>query len=337
MIKTPREKTSFDHIRSSNMLPTVPGIEEEDLSEPESLKMSNRKRSVPKTKKESSDSTVKSTDVQEGDTANPFDELTGDEELERLVVLQMAMQRHQVGGSPGLEDDTGFGRDSDEEESPKRPVSNVISEGFFWRDYPSCEQVLYKHMERYYEVSAIQRNYKFQQSFNNLLVQEVRSSAESAGFSFEESFDDKKLRDRIRCFYKTHLQNAKKRLATLQKHPESLENRCLVAVFIRCVRDRSLTFQDSLAMAPEFPKKRRRMDKVEKLKFDLASSDATFAAKYKIKKERTTATPTTFQQQRFQRAALDAELRAKEASDRAATFKQQEEEERKQSQQELNE
>jgi hypothetical protein len=224
--------------------------------------------------------------------ANPFDELSSDDELERLVVLQMAMQRHQIFGLGGLDDDGT--REDSEETTPSRPVSNTISEGFFWREYQACEQVLYKHMERYYEVSAIQRNYKVQQSFNNVLVKEVRAAAEISGFTFEESFDDKKLRDRIRCFYKTHLQNAKKRLATLQKHPESMENRCLVAVYIRCVRDRTLTFQESLAMAPEFPKKRRRMDKVEKLKYDLAASDANFVSRYnKNKRDRLSSTSST--------------------------------------------
>jgi hypothetical protein len=223
---------------------------------------------------------------------NPFDELAADDELERLVVLQMAMQRHQIFGLTGFDDDVA--KDELDEASPSRPVSNIISEGFFWREYQACEQVLYKHMERYYEVSAIQRNYKVQQTFNNVLVKEVRAAAENSGFSFEESFDDKKLRDRIRCFYKTHLQNAKKRLATLQKHTESMENRCLVAVYIRCVRDRTLSFQESLAMAPEFPKKRRRMDKVEKLKYDLAASDANLASRYsRTKRERLSSTSTS--------------------------------------------
>lgn len=293
MIKTPADQRVLDKFHSK--LDLKPSIM---LPEASNVGISKKgKRSVGK-------STILDYDGENEDSpedelfreSNPFYELANDEELERLVVLQMAMQRHQSGGGLGHEDDgDNSPKDGSQDDSPRRSVSPIISEGFFWRDYPACEQVLYKHMERYYEVSAIERNYKVQQSFNNILVHEVRSAAESSGFSFEETFDDKKLRDRIRCFYKTHLQNAKKRLATLQKHPESLENRSLVAVYIRCVKDRNLSFQDSLAMAPQFPKKRRRMDKVEKLKLDLATSDSNLSSKLKGKKPSSATTAATIQ------------------------------------------
>jgi hypothetical protein len=222
-----------------------------------------------------------------GDPRNVFDELAEDPDLERLVILQMAMQRnhcpqmgtaignsmaamgmHPVGvpssssGAPSLPNSAMLSIDPYNSDLmhqqyqqnqipplPKRDVSRVITEGFFWREYPACEQVLYNHMHRYYEISAIQKNYKVQQFFNNVLVEEVRKAAYDSGFTVDPDFCDKKLRDRIRCFYKTHLQNAKKRLATLQKHADSIENQTLVAVFIRCVRTPGLTFEESLAMA----------------------------------------------------------------------------------------
>lgn len=221
---------------------------------------------------------------------NPFEELADDPDLERLVILQMAMQRnqhgnqfHPLGTTMAAENKLDVGINLLQ---PKREVSHIITEGFFWREYPTCEQVLYNHMNKYYEISAIQKNYKVQQIFNNVLVEEVRKAAVDSGFVVDPDFCDKKLRDRIRCFYKTHLQNAKKRLATLQKHADSLENQCLVAVFIRCVRNPDLTFEDSLAMATPATTsgdeensttttKKRRLDKVEKLKLSVVKHDHT--------------------------------------------------------------
>jgi hypothetical protein len=225
---------------------------------------------------------------------NPFDELADDLDLERLVILQMAMQRNQHGNQFHPLGTTSITESKFDIESnqlqPKREVSRIITEGFFWREYPGCEQVLYNHMHKYYEISAIQKNYKVQQFFNNVLVEEVRKAALDGGFAIDPDFCDKKLRDRIRCFYKTHLQNAKKRLATLQKHSDSIENQCLVAVFIRCVRQPDLTFEDSLAMATTATtasdqensatvatSKKRRLDKVEKLKRSVVQHELTTA------------------------------------------------------------
>ena len=108
--------------------------------------------------------------------------------------------------------------------------------GFFWRDYPPMEQVLYENMADYYDVSAGQRQSKLQQSFTRRLLDKVRQVAETNGWTFSGALGDKVLRDRIRCFYKTHLQNAKKRLVTLQKHPDSSDHRSALRVYVRSVR-----------------------------------------------------------------------------------------------------
>jgi hypothetical protein len=112
----------------------------------------------------------------------------------------------------------------------------LLGPGFFWRDYPPLEEVLHRNMADYFDVSAGQRQSKLQQSFTRHLLNKVREVADVNGWTFSGALGEKVLRDRIRCFYKTHLQNAKKRLVTLQKHPDSPEHRGALRVYVRSVR-----------------------------------------------------------------------------------------------------
>lgn len=52
-------------------------------------------------------------------------------------------------------------------------------------------------------------------------------------------FNSKKLRDRVRCYYKTHVQNSKKRLITLLKNPTRPRNREVLIRVVDEVRDRA--------------------------------------------------------------------------------------------------
>ena len=151
---------------------------------------------------------------------NPFVQLLNDENLYHQVILLMTLEAETR--------DVKKPADSDEP-----AVSLAIGEGFKWRDYPQLEQILYDKMGSYYSISVTSRQSKLQQQFNNQMVASIREAGAASGWSFVPEFTDKKLRDRIRCFYKTHLQNAKKRLATMQKHPTSAINQSQLRVWIR--------------------------------------------------------------------------------------------------------
>lgn len=124
------------------------------------------------------------------DAGDPFDRILEDEELYKKLVLNMALQRQPKDNPP---------------KENTEPPPRVIQEGFYWKEYPECEQVLYDSMPEYYELSTQQRQSKYQQAFNNTLVKNVRRVAEDSGYEFGPFFTDKKLRDRIRCFFKVRL------------------------------------------------------------------------------------------------------------------------------------
>mmetsp|Transcript_10147 Transcript_10147/g.24412 ORF Transcript_10147/g.24412 Transcript_10147/m.24412 type:complete len:288 (-) Transcript_10147:341-1204(-) len=145
--------------------------------------------------------------VQDDDCDDPFVQILKEGALYKKLILFMALQRQSKDASK-----------SHDGSSHMNAPAQIITEGFYWKDYPCCEQLLYNSMGHYYELSTQQRQSKQQQSFNNNLVSLVRKTAEGHGYHFCPDLSDKKLRDRIRCFFKTHLQNAKKRLVTMQKH-----------------------------------------------------------------------------------------------------------------------
>jgi hypothetical protein len=133
-------------------------------------------------------------------------------------------------------------------DKPIKPPPNIIGEGFYWKEYPELEDVLYSEMKQYYEYSANSRQSKHQQAYNNRLVENIKQVAKTNGYIFDpDIYNDKKLRDRIRCFYKTHLQNAKKRLQTLQKHISGPDQRRQLREFIQIAQEQPLTSVSSWA------------------------------------------------------------------------------------------
>lgn len=160
---------------------------------------------------------------------NPFVQLLNDEDLYHHVILLMTLEAES--------------KDMKRPDDSIEPVSPVIGEGFFWRDYPELESILYENMDSYYSISVTSRQSRVQQQFNNHMVASIRAAATESGYSFDPAFNDKRLRDRIRCFYKTHLQNAKKRLATMQKHPNSIMNQSQLRIWIGAALEQMKTVQ----------------------------------------------------------------------------------------------
>ncbi|CAB9506591.1 expressed unknown protein [Seminavis robusta] len=131
-----------------------------------------------------------------------------DPELAKRLLLSMALTRENPRSAPETLPGPG----------------HVLPEGFFWAHYPPLEKVLKDNMAEYYELSITKCQSAQQQSFNNTLVLLVRNESDRLKWEYASCFTDKILRDRIRCYYKTHIQNAKKRLRTMIKNPTKKAN-----------------------------------------------------------------------------------------------------------------
>lgn len=136
-------------------------------------------------------------------------ELRVNRSVEKQLLLSMALARENPRSAP----------------AKNPPRGQTIELGFYWAQYPPLEKILRAHMEEYYELSITKCQSRAQQSFNNKLVALVTTEARKHGWSFDPAvFDEKKVRDRVRCFFKTHIQNAKKRLKTMIKNPTKKAN-----------------------------------------------------------------------------------------------------------------
>mmetsp|Transcript_9899 Transcript_9899/g.14687 ORF Transcript_9899/g.14687 Transcript_9899/m.14687 type:complete len:346 (+) Transcript_9899:598-1635(+) len=163
------------------------------------------------------------------------EDIFSDKDLYKRLLLSMALGRKK----PRKRRTTPINKNVKDQASASQADQGqngirTIEDGFFWKDYPFLEDILRSHMEEYYELSTHCQQSKEQQNFNNRLVVLIRNNAASKGWEFNPViFNDKKLRDRIRCFFKTHIQNAKKRLTTMLKHPDKPRNKTLLQKLVQ--------------------------------------------------------------------------------------------------------
>jgi hypothetical protein len=88
-------------------------------------------------------------------------------------------------------------------------VRATLRKKFSWKQYPELEGYLLKNQDEYFEYSS--RNYTPEQrKYNNGLTRGLLDLAAEEGYVFED-FKFSEIRDRIRCFYKSHSQSAKKK------------------------------------------------------------------------------------------------------------------------------
>lgn len=80
-----------------------------------------------------------------------------------------------------------------------------------WKNYPELEAFLIENRDEYLRHSAM--NYTVQQKqYNNRLTERLLDVAAKYGYVFDEAdFNFVAVRDRIRCYYKSYVQSAKKR------------------------------------------------------------------------------------------------------------------------------
>jgi len=91
------------------------------------------------------------------------------------------------------------------------PLKTILRKKFSWKNYPELEAFLIANREEYLRHSAL--NYTVQQKqYNNKLTERLLELAADNGYVFDqEAFSFVTVRDRIRCYFKSYVQSAKKR------------------------------------------------------------------------------------------------------------------------------
>lgn len=90
-------------------------------------------------------------------------------------------------------------------------VKRILRKKFSWKNFPELEAFLIANREEYLRHSAL--NYTVQQKqYNNRLTERLLELAAEHGYVFDDvEFSFVTVRDRIRCYFKSYVQSAKKR------------------------------------------------------------------------------------------------------------------------------
>ncbi|KAG7367133.1 hypothetical protein IV203_029803 [Nitzschia inconspicua] len=88
-------------------------------------------------------------------------------------------------------------------------IRATLRKKFSWKSFPELEDYLLQNQHEYFQFSS--RNYTPEQrKYNNGLTRGLLELAAKEGYIFED-FTFSMVRDRIRCYYKSHSQSAKKK------------------------------------------------------------------------------------------------------------------------------
>jgi len=87
----------------------------------------------------------------------------------------------------------------------------ILRKKFSWKHYPELERFLIANRDEYLRHSAL--NYTAEQKqYNNWLTERLLEVAARHHYVFDpEDFNFVAVRDRIRCYYKSYVQTARKR------------------------------------------------------------------------------------------------------------------------------
>ena len=99
-------------------------------------------------------------------------------------------------------------------EPAKHEITNLA-----WRQYPPLQYLLMKNKDMFFKNVLSNERSHDRIRFNKELTEKVKRKAEEHGWLTLQS--DTVIRNKIRCFYKTLTQNAKKRILTAINNPQT--------------------------------------------------------------------------------------------------------------------